>query len=476
MVFSTTSFLFVFLPIFLLCYALLPWRNLTALVFSLLFFAWGEGAYVLLLLATVGFNYFLGQHLEAGSRRSQFLALGVAANLLVLGYYKYFGFLIGSVLEIPIPPEDIPHLPLGISFFIFQSISYLIDVYRGDSPRARSYFDLALYIAMFPQLIAGPIVRYATVAEAIRHRQISSYDVYRGVILFIVGLSYKVLIANNAAQVADTVFGFAPGRLSTANAWTGIVAYTLQIFFDFAGYSLMAIGIGRIMGFHFPKNFDFPYTSRSITDFWRRWHMSLSSWFRDYLYIPLGGNRHGPYRTYVNLFTVFLLCGLWHGAAWTFIIWGVFHGLILAVERAGLGAALQKIPRPAQHVYAMLLVMIGWVLFRAETLPQAMYYLEAMFSSVPAKGISFVRLVSTENLSFMLLGVIFAMPVLERTRAFRNGEDPDDVDPGGATLRDARGGHWIYRAANGVVALALLLMCSTYIMSGTYNPFIYFRF
>ncbi|MFT6772018.1 MAG: alginate O-acetyltransferase complex protein AlgI, partial [Congregibacter sp.] len=227
MIFSTTSFLFVFLPLFLLCYAVLPWRNLTALVFSLLFFAWGEGAYVLLLLMTVGFNYLIGQRVEEGRSRSRFLALGVTVNLLVLGYYKYFGFLVASVLELPIPEQDIPHLPLGISFFIFQSISYLIDVYRGDSPRAKSYFDLALYIAMFPQLIAGPIVRYATVAQAIRHRSISAYDVYRGVILFVLGLSYKVLLANNAAEVADAAFGLAPAQLSTANAWVGILAYTL---------------------------------------------------------------------------------------------------------------------------------------------------------------------------------------------------------------------------------------------------------
>ncbi|MFT6770164.1 MAG: alginate O-acetyltransferase complex protein AlgI [Congregibacter sp.] len=280
------------------------------------------------------------------------------------------------------------------------------------------------------------------------------------------GLSYKVLLANNAAEVADAAFGLAPAQLSTANAWVGILAYTLQIFFDFAGYSLMAIGIGRVMGFHFPKNFDFPYTSRSITEFWRRWHMSLSSWFRDYLYIPLGGNRQGNLRTYVNLFTVFLLCGLWHGAAWTFVVWGVFHGVILAVERAGLGRMLSRLPSPAQHGYALLLVMIGWVVFRAENFAQASYYLQAMFSSVPGKGISFVRLVSTENLIFMLLGLLFAMPVLERTKTFRNGEDS----------ADARSAHPARFVLNGFVALALFLFCSMYIMSGTYNPFIYFRF
>ncbi|MDP5070181.1 MAG: MBOAT family protein [Congregibacter sp.] len=471
MVFSTTSFLYVFLPLFLLCYAVLPWRNLTALVFSLLFFAWGEGAYVVLLLATVGFNYLVGQRLEDRASGSRFLALGITVNLGVLAYYKYFGFLIAGVLEIPISDQDIPHLPLGISFFIFQSISYLMDVYRGDSPRARSYFDLALYIAMFPQLIAGPIVRYSSVADAIRHRHISAYDVYRGVILFVLGMSYKVLLANNAAEVADLAFGLGPGQLSTSNAWIGIVAYTLQIFFDFAGYSLMAIGIGRVMGFHFPKNFDFPYVSRSITEFWRRWHMSLSSWFRDYLYIPLGGNRHGKLRTYANLFTVFLLCGLWHGAAWTFVIWGVFHGVILAVERAGLGRMLARFPASAQHAYALLLVMIGWVIFRAQDIDQARYYLQAMFSSVPARGINFASLVSNENLTFMLLGLLFSMPVLERLRAFRNGDDVCERDGQRAELVSP--GQFILSAG---VTLGLFLLCSMYIMSGTYNPFIYFRF
>lgn len=485
MVFSTTSFLFVFLPLFLLCYAVLPWRNLTALIFSLLFFAWGEGAYVLLLLATIGFNYWVGQRLEGSAYRSRFLILGVTLNILVLAYYKYFGFLIASVLEIPVPEQMIPHLPLGISFFIFQSISYLLDVYRRDSPKARSYFDLALYIAMFPQLIAGPIVRYSTVAEALRHRKISSYDVYRGITLFVLGLSYKVLIANNAAEVADMTFSLARGQLSTANAWVGISAYTLQIFFDFAGYSLMAIGIGRIMGFHFPKNFDFPYQSRSITEFWRRWHISLSSWFRDYLYIPLGGNRHGKLRTYANLFTVFLLCGLWHGAAWTFVLWGVFHGSILALERAGLGRVLRGLPRALQHAYALLLVMIGWVIFRAETVAQGSYYLKAMFSSVPARGIGFERLVSAENLFFMLLGCLFSLPVLEGTRMFRNAEDlaagnttnSVGVRAGvGASVSVSNTWVWLRAVLGGLVTIALFGLCAVYIMSGTYNPFIYFRF
>jgi alginate O-acetyltransferase complex protein AlgI len=466
MVFSTSSFLFVFLPLFLLSYALLPWRNAVALAFSLLFFAWGEGAYLLLLLLTIGFNYLIGARLGADRHRRYYLALGVAVNLGVLANYKYFGFFLASVLGLPIPAADLPHLPLGISFFIFQSISYLVDVARGDSPRARSFFDLALYIAMFPQLVAGPIVRYASVAEAIRYREISATDVYRGITLFVLGLSYKVLLANNAAEVADEAFALGVDQLSTANAWTGIAAYTLQIFFDFAGYSLMAIGIGRIMGFHFPKNFDYPYVSRSVTEFWRRWHMSLSSWFRDYLYIPLGGNRKGPVRTYVNLFTVFLLCGLWHGAAWTFIVWGVLHGLVLALERAGLERLTRQLPRPLQHAYTLILVMVGWVIFRAESFDQAAYYLQAMFSAVPAEGLAFARLASHENVFYLLLGVVFCLPLLERSATLRNGEDLE-----GARIM---GRAQVLRS--GALILGLLFLCSMYIVSGTYNPFIYFRF
>jgi alginate O-acetyltransferase complex protein AlgI len=464
MVFATASFLYIFLPLFLVCYLLLPWRNLVALAFSLLFFTWGEGAYLLLLLATIGINYLVGR--ELGPGRGRLLALGITLNLLILGYFKYFGFLVSSVLQLPVPAENIPHLPLGISFFIFQSMSYLIDVYRGDSPRARSFFDLALYIAMFPQLIAGPIVRYATVAQDLVERYISLRDVCRGAWLFTLGLSYKVLVANNTAEVADAVFALQPGRLDSATAWLGVIAYTLQIFFDFAGYSLMAIGLGRIMGFHFPQNFNYPYIAQSITEFWRRWHISLSSWFRDYLYIPLGGNRGGPLRTYRNLFIVFFLCGLWHGAAWTFVAWGIFHGFVLTVERIGLTGLLAQAPRPARHVYTLLLVMIGWVLFRAETFGQASLFLQVMFWPTAADAPGFAELVSHENLFMGLLGCVLALPLLERSPLFRHADDRarDALLDRGLMLR------------GGVIGLALLLVCSAYVVSGTYNPFIYFRF
>ncbi len=466
MVFSTLSFLFAFLPAFLLCYLLLPWRNTVALVFSLLFFAWGEGAYVLLLLGVITVNYGVGSRLSAESgKRKLWLAAGVAVNLGVLGYYKYLGFLLSDVLGMSPPPESIPHLPIGLSFFIFQSISYLVDVYRGDSPRAKSWFDLALYISMFPQLIAGPIVRYSTVALALREREITGDDVFRGAMLFVLGLAYKVLVANNAAEVADGVFDAPIEQVSTLVAWTGTVAYTLQIYFDFAGYSLMAIGIGRVMGFRFPRNFNYPYISRSITEFWRRWHISLSSWFRDYLYIPLGGNRKGRLRTYVNLFTVFVLCGLWHGAAWTFLAWGLFHGLLLVIERAGLGRVLERCWAPLRHGYLLLLVMVGWVLFRAETFSQAWGLLHRMFVPDASAPDGFWYWVTHENAMWMALGIVLSLPLAERLAATRHPETDDSDVPVGRA-----------RAVATVMATLALVLCTVYVMSGAYNPFIYFRF
>lgn len=467
MVFSTSSFLYVFLPAFLLCYLVLPWRNLVALTFSLLFFAWGEGAYVLLLLATISVNYLVGQHVRSRTWGRPILAAGVTFNLAVLGYYKYFGFVLSELLRLDPPDAVVPHLPIGLSFFIFQSISYLVDVYRGTSPKARSWFDLALYISMFPQLIAGPIVRYSTVAEALRERRVSRHDVYRGCMLFVVGLAYKVLVANNVAEVADAVFALPAGQLSTVAAWTGTVAYTLQIYFDFAGYSLMAIGIGRLMGFRFPRNFNYPYIARSITEFWRRWHISLSTWFRDYLYIPLGGNRRGKTRTYINLFVVFILCGLWHGAAWTFLVWGLFHGLILVLERSGFARVLERLWAPARHLYVLLLVMIGWVLFRSESLTQAGQFLQVMFlpTESPSPG-DLAVLVTHENLLFILLGLIFSMPLTERFTATRHPAT-------GAQPANASAATVLVTVST---ALVLFFICSVYVMSGTYNPFIYFRF
>ncbi len=459
MVFSSIPFLFFLFPLFLLLYLVLPWKNLCILAFSLVFYAWGEGIFVLLLLATTFVNFGIGKAIAGGSARWA-LPLGVAINLGILAYFKYAAFLIDEVLALDVFGSGGPHLPLGISFFIFQSITYLVDLQRREARPARSFSDLALYIAMFPQLIAGPIVRYATVAEAIADRQIDGKDVRRGASYFVVGLACKTLIADNAAKVADAAFAVDLSTVDAMTAWLGGLTYTLQIYFDFAGYSLMAIGLGRIMGFRFPQNFDHPYVSRSITEFWRRWHISLSTWFRDYLYIPLGGNRMGPARTYLHLFIVFLLCGLWHGAAWTFVAWGMFHGLLLVVERVGMGRVLGSAPRWLAHAYTLTCVVVGWVLFRSETFAQAGMFLRAMVGLGPESQRHFSELVSHESLSFACLGVLFSMPV-------------------GRWLRE-RYGPSMPASAIGPARFAaiccLFVLCSIYILAGTYSPFIYFRF
>jgi alginate O-acetyltransferase complex protein AlgI len=475
MVFSSVSFLFFFLPAFVICYTLLPHRNTILLAFSVLFYVWGEGVFVLVLLFSVVINYVAGRKISSADERSSklSLAIGIAANLLLLVYFKYFGFLIFDMIGLKqFDPDLVPHLPLGVSFFTFQSISYLVDVYRHKAPPAKSVWDLALYIMMFPQLIAGPIVRYASVARQIRRRTVHFNYAFHGLMFFAVGLSQKVLVANNVAGAADGIFGLPLDSLSTQIAWTGALAYTLQIYFDFAGYSNMAIGLGLMMGFKFPHNFNYPYISQSITEFWRRWHMSLSSWFRDYLYVPLGGNRNGAFKTYRNLLVVVLLCGLWHGASWTFVVWGLYHGLLLIIERIGFSRFLLLAPRGLRHLYAILAVVFGWVLFRADTFGQAKAFLGHMVMLSPATATApgFWEHVTHQQLVFGILGVLAATPaarfLVTRLVTDRSIETCRRTQPGG-TVR---------LATDLSFALGLIFICSMYVASGTYNPFIYFRF
>ncbi|MCA8923022.1 MAG: MBOAT family protein, partial [Planctomycetes bacterium] len=382
MVFSSTFFLFFFLPALLVFYGAarsLRLRNAVLLVASLAFYAWGELGYVFLLLGSIGANYGFGLWIagavERGAARRA-LVVAVATNLGLLGVVKYTHMFVGwagvalgalGVAQVdPMPPL---HLPLGISFFTFQALSYVIDVYRGVVPAQRSPWKLALYVSLFPQLIAGPIVRYADLAAELDARSVTTADVAAGARRFVVGLGKKVLIANALSVPADRIFALPAEQLGLEVAWLGIACYTLQIYFDFSGYSDMAIGLGRMFGFHFLENFDYPYVSRSIREFWRRWHISLSTWFRDYLYIPLGGNQGSATRTYVNLVLVFALCGLWHGASLTFVAWGLFHGVFLVGER--LAAGKVRAPRLLQHLYVLVAVMVGWVLFRAESFAHA---------------------------------------------------------------------------------------------------------
>jgi alginate O-acetyltransferase complex protein AlgI len=481
-VFTEPFFLFVFLPCTLLAYWAVParWRNFVLLISSIAFYAIGQQSDVLVLLASIGVNAAAGFVLatsRSAMARSAVVIAGIVGNLGILAWFKYSGFLtanLDAIIErfgwggLAIPAVA---LPVGISFFTFQAMSYLIDVKRGDARSARNPFDLALYIALFPQLVAGPIVRFSTIAEQIRERRVTPEDVEAGARRFIVGLAKKVLVANAVAGSVDQIFGLPPEQLSSSLVWTASLLYTLQIYFDFSGYSDMAIGLGRIFGFRFEENFNYPYVSRSITDFWRRWHISLSTWFRDYLYIPLGGNRRGAFRTYVNLAIVFLLCGLWHGASWLFVAWGAYQGAFLIVERVGLGRLLERTPRIVQHAYAMAVVVVGWTIFRVATGPNQSADEVSLLSTClgamlglhhPEIDRSVFEFVEPMSVIAAGCGILGSMPVV----------------PWAARLAERGSGRLsaVARSA-AVLACALLLILSVMsVASGAYNPFIYFQF
>ena len=471
MVFSSVPFLFYFLPALIALYFASPWKNPVLLAMSVLFYAWGEGAYVAIILASIVVNHLIAGAIAGsdGNARGRWLAAGIAANLALLGSFKYSGFVTANAAGVFGVPDAWwiiePHLPLGISFFSFQAMSYLIDIYRRDAAPAPTIYTTALYIALFPQLIAGPIVRYKTIARQLISRRHGARKFAAGVQLFIIGLGQKVLIANVAAGPADRIFALDPSELSVMIAWIGAGAYAIQIFFDFAGYSNMAIGLGLIFGFRFPRNFNYPYTAQSVTEFWRRWHITLSQWFRDYVYIPLGGNRQGAARTYANLVIVFLLCGFWHGAAWTFIAWGAWHGVFLVIERAGLARLLARSWRPVRHIYLLLAVLLGWVLFRADSLGHAGAYYAAMFGAGAADGaMSDPRAFLADGVrNVLLLGVLLATPIVERALRQVRLRLPPLLRA--QSLNAAWAGLFV-----------MLFTCASFIAGGSYNPFIYFRF
>ncbi len=475
MVFSSAIFLFVFLPLVLTGYYLIPrsLRNAYLLAASLVFYAWGEGFLVLLMLTSVALNYVGGRIIDGCRvRRSRRIALGItlAANLLLLGWFKYANFIadnINVVLEavgLPTWGLDPVHLPIGISFFTFQAMSYVVDIYRGDARVQTNPVNSALYIALFPQLIAGPIVRYHHIDEQLRERS-HSLDLFAsGVVLFVIGLGKKMLIANPMGEVSDRIFAIPADELTASVSWIGAIAYTLQIYFDFSGYSDMAIGLGRMFGFRFLINFNYPYISRSMREFWRRWHISLSRWFRDYLYIPLGGNRVSSRRVYMNLLVVFFLCGLWHGASWNFVIWGLIHGAFLAGERTVLGSWASQWWRPVQHAYVLLVVIVAWVFFRAETLDHALEYLAAMFGFGDGGGLLHHAAMYVDPLTALIAacGILGSAPVWPALRRYLAG-----LQPRAFGLVDA----------SMIVALMLLIFAaSLHLAAGTHNPFIYFRF
>ena len=459
MIFSSIFFVFVFLPVVLAIYYVVPFRakNTVLLFSSLIFYAWGEPVYVLLMLLSIGINFISGLELEgymnAGNMKKAKHACIITAviNFLILGFYKYYGFVIDSlnaVLPVDISYKELA-LPIGISFYTFQTMSYVIDVYRGKVRAQHDIVAFGAYVSMFPQLIAGPIVRYADVERQLQKRTISLEKFGEGAVWFLRGLGKKVLLANNTGSFYESVAALGTSEMSALTAWVGCFAYTMQIYFDFGGYSDMAIGLGKMLGFDFMRNFDYPYTSKSIAEFWRRWHISLGSWFREYVYIPLGGNRAGTLKTIRNLLVVWGLTGLWHGAAWNFVFWGVYYGIIICLEKYILKDLLKRLPGAAQHIYTMVLVMVGWVMFFSPSMGSAAAYLGAM------TGFYYLK-------SILLLGIAAAIGCTPFVyRKFSELLWKEDR----------------YMRVVGVVVYAGIFLISTaYLVNDTYNPFLYFRF
>lgn len=468
MLFSSIVFLFTFLPAVMILYYLLPvrFRNVILLLASLVFYAWGEPVYLFLMLLSILFNYFSGldiaRNLQDKRAAKRSLVFNLIINLAVLGFFKYEGFVLDTlngILPVHISYHALP-LPIGISFYTFQILSYIIDVYRGNVKVQTNLPNFALYVTMFPQLIAGPIVQYADVDEQLASRKVSWTKFGEGSMYFIRGLAKKVLLANTSGMIFTEVSGLAKGNIAVMTAWLGAFAYMFQIYFDFSGYSDMAIGLGKMFGFEFNMNFNYPYVSKSITEFWRRWHISLSSWFRDYVYIPLGGNRVSKIKHIRNLLIVWFLTGLWHGAAWNFVAWGLYYGMILIIEKYLLSPVLDRLPDVVRHIYSIVLVVIGWVLFFSSSFGQAADYIRVMFGA-GAHGFADREsmYLLTSNLILWLILIFGSTPLVH----FRYEH----------MLRSKK---WNTTIINSVVYAALFIVCIAYLVTETYNPFLYFRF
>lgn len=468
MLFSSIVFLFTFLPAVMILYYLLPvrFRNVILLLASLVFYAWGEPVYLFLMLLSILFNYFSGldiaRNLQDKRAAKRSLVFNLIINLAVLGFFKYEGFVLDTlngILPVHISYHALP-LPIGISFYTFQILSYIIDVYRGNVKVQTNLPNFALYVTMFPQLIAGPIVQYADVDEQLASREVSWTKFGEGSMYFIRGLAKKVLLANTSGMIFTEVSGLAKGNIAVVTAWLGAFAYMFQIYFDFSGYSDMAIGLGKMFGFEFNMNFNYPYVSKSITEFWRRWHISLSSWFRDYVYIPLGGNRVSKIKHIRNLLIVWFLTGLWHGAAWNFVAWGLYYGVILIIEKYFLSPVLDRLPDVVRHIYSIVLVVIGWVLFFSSSFGQAADYIRVMFGA-GAHGFADREsmYLLTSNLILWLILIFGSTPLVH----FRYEH----------MLKSKK---WNTTIINSVVYAALFIVCIAYLVTETYNPFLYFRF
>lgn len=461
MVFSSPVFIFLFLPIVYLINLVIPKRfsNGFLLIFSLIFYAWGEPLYVFLMIFSGLINYLLALSINGQTgKRKIILIFAVIFNIGILGLFKYADFLIltiNGLLRTSLPLLNLP-LPIGISFYTFQTMSYVFDVYNNETAVQKNYFSLLLYITFFPQLIAGPIVQYHDIARQIESRFVTLDNTVHGLRRFVVGLSKKVLLANAMAVIADRLFALPNSEISTVIAWFASIAYLFQIYFDFSGYSDMAIGMGEMFGFHFKENFNYPYIATSVQDFWRRWHISLSSWFRLYVYIPLGGNRKGKNRAMFNRVFVFFLTGLWHGASWTFVVWGLYHGLFLLLEQTVLH--VRQWPVIVQRLYTLLVVLIGFVIFRAETFSQSLIFIQSMFAFTSASALAskeLMILITPLTIVLFAISFIASTPLLKNIKGYDVG--------------------WTSMLSYGFT-IVLWIACLLSLAANTYNPFIYFRF
>ena len=469
MVFSSITFLFLFLPVVLAVYYIAPekFKNIILLIASLIFYAWGEPVYIVLMILSILLNYFcgldIGRKEEDPARARRSVVFAVAVNILILGFFKYYGFLLdmlNSAVPGEIPYRELP-LPIGISFYTFQNLSYIIDVYRKKVKPQNNLLLYAVYISMFPQLVAGPIVRYADIEEQLTNRKTSAARLGQGAALFIRGLAKKAVIANMTGEIFQQISDMQASQMTVLMAWLGCISYAFQIYFDFSGYSDMALGLGKMFGFEFRKNFDYPYTSRSITEFWRRWHISLSTWFREYVYIPLGGTRCSAARNMANLMIVWTLTGMWHGAAWNFIVWGVYYGVLLVMEKYVWGASVDQFPSPVRRIYSLVLILVGWVFFFSPSIGYALRYLAAMFgggAGIADKGAWFILL---SHWLLYLLAVLGST-----TLGYRLIRGVTGIWAGGRART----------AAVLVLYFGMLFVSVAFLVTGDYNPFLYFRF
>ena len=459
MAFSSMLFLFVFLPVLLVLYFAVPknwfWlKNAILIIFSLIFYASNEPKLIVVMLGSVLVNYFFALGIDKTRLKKVVFIVSMVFNLGMLVYYKYTNFIWDNIQAVTGTSRVIEQvvMPAGISFFTFQSMSYIIDVYMGKIKAEKNPFNIILYIFFFPQLIQGPIIRYGDIRDDIEYRQVNTSFVAEGISTFIIGLGKKILISNQLSVIADTAF--AEQNINFAFAWLGIIAYTLQLYFDFSGYTDMAIGLGKIFGFNIPQNFNYPYVAQSITDFWRRWHITLSTWFRDYIYIPLGGNRCSKLKHFRNIMAVWLATGIWHGASWNFVVWGVYYGVILILEKELFSKVLNKVPRLFRHIYTIFIVLIGFVFFRATTLTHALEYIGAMFTFKPIEiGASNELLLLKDNLVYLILGIIGSIPVAVLFKDFR-------LKP-------------LFKF---VCCTGIFLICILYLTSSTFKAFLYFGF